>query len=114
MPHATATRAGIQPGSQRRDRGPGGFRARTDGSPVRSDALLEDSSDRGVPQLVLGLRFLALAVVAGSGALLPIATAPLSRLTACILAGAGIGIAQYAARSRLRSPHPTPPLAPRT
>jgi len=95
MPHATATRAGIQPGSERRDRGPGEFRA-------RSDALLEDSTDRGVPQVVLGLRFLALAVVAGSGALLPIESAPLPQLTACILAGAGIGIAQYAARARLR------------
>ena len=105
MPHATATRAGIEPGSERRDRGPDESRARAGWTPGGAAPLLEESADRGIPQILLGLRFLALAVIAGSGALLPVESARLPQLMVCILAGAAIGIAQYAAlRSRLKWP----------
>jgi len=105
MPFATATRAGIRPGSEHRARGPGEFPVRADVPPGGAGSLAEASADRGIPQVLLGLRFLALAVIAGSGALLPVESARLPQLTACILAGAGIGIAQYLAlRSRVRWP----------
>jgi len=102
MPHSAATRAGIRQESVRRYRARDVSRARTEATPGDAAAPAGDSIDRGVPQVVLGLRFLALAVVAGSGALLPVGTVGLPQLLTGILAGVGIGIAQHLAlRSRL-------------
>jgi signal transduction histidine kinase len=58
-----------------------------------------------LPAPALGLRLLALAAVAGSGAFLPLAYAARNPLVAGILAGVLLGFAQYgAARRRLRVP----------
>jgi len=52
------------------------------------------------PALTLGLRLLALAVVAGSGALLPDTAGSRSALAAGVILGAGIGLLQYLAVRR--------------
>jgi signal transduction histidine kinase len=59
------------------------------GSPARYEP--------GIADLVLGLRLLALAVVAGSGTLLPIGAGSRGRLILGILAGGTLGVAQHAA-----------------
>jgi PAS domain S-box-containing protein len=67
-------------------------------SPLASgDAHRADRYDPGLSNLVLGLRLLALAVVAGSGTLLPIGAASRPGLIAGILAGAAVGALQYLA-----------------
>ena len=72
MPHGTATRHGIRPGSVSTDPGPDGSRVPGYEGARMVAANHAQSSDPDVPHVVLGLRLLALAVVAGSGALLPI------------------------------------------
>lgn len=68
------------------------------GSPRSSGgAHRTDRYDPGLHDLVLGLRLLALAVVAGSGTLLPIGAASRPGLAAGILAGAAVGALQYLA-----------------
>src|SRR5436309_5113661 len=97
MPHGTATRHGIRPGSVSTDPGPDGSRVPGYEGARMVAANHAQSSDPDVAHVVLGLRLLALAVVAGSGALLPIGASRLPRLVAGILAGAGVGAAQYLA-----------------
>src|SRR5512143_2416338 len=94
MPHGTATRLGTPPGSVPGSRGPERDSARVDDAPALPLATRAEPAG-GIPQVVLGLRLLALAVVAGSGALLPIGPSRLPELAAGILAGAGLGVAQY-------------------
>jgi nitrogen-specific signal transduction histidine kinase len=102
MPHGTATRTGIRAERQSGDRDRGD-RAPVDEYAREAAAHLAQSSDPDVPQVVLGLRLLALAVVAGSGALLPLGASRLAQLASGILAGAGVGLVQYLAlRARWR------------
>src|SRR5437867_8066487 len=91
---AAATRAALEPGTSNR----------APSAPLPDPAHAALPFDRGVAELVLGLRLLALAVVAGSGTLLPIASTSRPQLVAGILAGTALGAAQYlAARARVRA-----------
>jgi PAS domain S-box-containing protein len=100
MPHGDSTKIGTLPGA-----GPGVLQALRRAMPRREAVAppATESADRGVPQIVLGLRLLALAVVAGSGALLPLGSERLPQLVTGILAGATVGVAQFLA-SRSQAP----------
>ena len=99
MPHGDSTKIGTLSGA-----GSGVLQAPRRRTPDRSAAAPPaEFADRSVPHVVLGLRLLALAVVAGSGALLPLGSDRLPQLATGILAGAALGVAQLLAS---RSPTP--------